>query len=77
MDDISDFFIEIINQNHSLDIAESEFKRLVAEDDELHEQYRQWCHQVGSTEKNGFRDFCDDYMADRNEVWDALSDYDE
>ncbi len=77
MDDITDFFIHIINQSHSYDIAEAEFKRAIADDDNLHSLYRDWCHEVGSTEKNGFMDFCEEYMADRNEVWNSLSDYDE
>ncbi len=77
MEDITDYFVEILNQNHSVDIAEAEFKRAIAEDDELHEQYRQWCREVGNTEKRGFLDFCEEYLATQNSVWDSLSDYDD
>ena len=77
MEDITDYFVSIIEENHSLDIAEAEFKRVIEDDEDLREQYRQWCQQVGSTEKNGFMDFCEEYMADRNDVWNALNDYDE
>ena len=77
MEDITDYFVTIIEQNHSIDIAEMEFKRAIAEDDELREEYRAWCHQVGSSEKDGFMDFCQEYIDNRNDVWNALSDYDE
>ncbi|MCM1036205.1 MAG: hypothetical protein NC406_02620 [Bacteroides sp.] len=77
MEDIQDYFVHIIEQAHSYDIAESEFKRAIAEDDSLHMQYREWCRERGTTEKHGFMDFCEEYMADRNEVWETLNDYDD
>lgn len=77
MEDITEYFISIINQTHSIDIAEAEFKRAIADDDNLHRLYRQWCHEVGSSEKRGFMDFCEEYMDGRNEVWNSLNDYDE
>ena len=74
-DDITLLFIEILQQAGSVDMAESEFKKLIGEDDELHMQYREWCHEVGNTERNGFIDFCDEYLRDQDSVWDNLSDY--
>lgn len=76
-DDITDYFITIIKQTPSIDMAEAEFKRSIADDEELRKSYREWCHNVGSTEKYGFLDFCDEYVDSRNEVWDSLTDYDE
>ncbi len=75
--DIEEHFISIIEQARSIDIAEADFKRAIAEDNDLRKQYRNWCQEVGSSEKNGFMDFCEEYMADRNEIWDSLSDYDD
>lgn len=77
MENITDIFIDLIQQHPSIDIAESEFKRLMADDAELHTLYRQWCREVGSSEKRGFLDFCDEYLDGRNEIWDSLSDYDD
>ncbi len=77
MEDITAYFISIISQNHSVDIAEAEFKRAIGEDEDLRNLYRQWCHEVGSSEKDGFMDFCEEYLADKNDVWNALDDYDE
>jgi len=75
--DITEYFISVIRQTQSIDMAEAEFKRSLADDDELRKAYREWCHEVGSTEKNGFLDFCEEYISGQNEVWDSLTDYDE
>ncbi len=78
MIDITAIFTHYIEQYDSIDIAESEFKKNMHEDPELRVAYRQWCHEVGSSEKNGFFDFCDEYLDNKNDIWDSLSsDYDE
>ncbi len=77
MDDIEEYFRQVIAQHHSIDIADSEFKKRVAEDPELKREYSEWCHIVGSTERQGFRDFCEEYMESQDSVWETLTDYDE
>lgn len=77
MEGITDYFIRVLEEHRSVDIAEAEFKRAIGEDEDLHVAYRQWCDEVGSSEKTGFRDFCGDYLSERNSIWDTLSDYNE
>lgn len=77
MEEITSIFNNYITQFGSIDIAEAEFKKAIHEDDELHELYREWCHEVGSTEKTGFLDYADEYLDRQNDVWDSLSDYDD
>ena len=77
MKDITELFQDIIRQNRSLDIAEAEFKKLIHEDAELREQYREWCDAVGSSETMGFLDYCDEYIESQDSIYDALNDYDE
>ncbi len=77
MDDITEIFNSIIRQAGSVDIAESEFKRMMHADPELRAQYRDWCHIVGSTEKRGFLDYCEEYITNQNDIWDSLNDYDD
>lgn len=77
MNEITDIFEQYINQYGSYDIAESQFKKDAADDPELRATYREWCHEVGSSEKNGFRDFCDEHSQGINDMWNALSDYDD
>lgn len=76
MEDIEDLFISIIKQSHSADLAEAEFKRSLVDDEELRHRYKEYCREIGTSERNGFLDFCDEYMAGQDEVLDSLSDYD-
>lgn len=76
MENITDIFVHYITTNPSLDIAESEFKRALIDDPELRADYRQWCRDNGSSEKNGFADYCEEYMTEQDNVWNSLTDYD-
>lgn len=75
MDDIISIFNNYLSQYSSVDIAESEFKKAIHEDSELRAIYKEWCHVVGSTEKNGFFDYADEYMESQDDVWNTLNDY--
>lgn len=77
MNDITQLFNSLLEQYGSIDIAEAEFKKMLTEDDSLHEEYSEWCHAVGSSEKNGFLDYCEEYQMSQDSVWDSLKDYDE
>ena len=50
---------------------------MLHEDTELREEYREWCDAVGSSEKMGFLDYCDEYMDSQESIYDTLNDYDE
>lgn len=75
--DITDFFANLISQSGSYDIAKAEFGRLMAEDDNLRDEYREWCEANGYSERNGFDHYCDEHMASTDSVWDSLNDFDE
>lgn len=76
MEEITAIFNYYLTQYGSVDIAEAEFKKAMHEDADLRALYRRWCDEVGSTEKNGFFDYCDEYIDAQNEVWNSLNDYD-
>lgn len=75
MKTITDVFNDYLEQFGSVDIAESEFHRSVQDDDELKAAYKEWCETVGSSEKRGFLDYCDEYIDSQNDIWNSLSDY--
>lgn len=77
MTDIIEIFNHYLTQYGSIDIAESEFKKNLHEDPELKEQYLEWCEAVGSTEKKGFSDYCEEYLKSQDDVMNSLNDYDE
>lgn len=76
MNDITELFISIIEEAPSIDIAESEFKRSLIDAPDLRRAYKAYCREQGTSEKNGFIEFCEEYCSDRNSVWDSLNDYD-
>lgn len=75
MTDITELFLDVLHQCDSLDMAEAEFKKMTGADEALRRQYREWCHEVGSSERKGFLDFCEEYISDRETAWETLSDY--
>lgn len=77
MNDITNVFNSLLEQYGSIDIAENEFKKLISEDENLLEEYREWCHAVGSSEKKGFLDYCEEYKQSQDSVWESLKDFDE
>lgn len=74
MEHITDYFRSLLDEYGSVDIAEAEFKKQIHEDSELRARYREWCHEVGSTEKNGFMDYCDEFFDSQETIWDNLKD---
>ena len=77
MKDITQIFDSLLQQYDGIDIANSEFRKMLNEDDALKEEYSEWCHAVGSSEKKGFLDYCEEYKASQDSIWDTLTDFDE
>ena len=74
---ITDFFTTILREAGTIDVANSEFKRALAENDDLRDQYRRYCHETGNTERRAFLDFCEEYLSAQDEVWDSLNEFEE
>lgn len=75
MTDITDLFVDLIQQHRSIDIANDVFKKRLADDPELKALYSEWCSESGSSEKDGFIDFCEEYLDNQDSIYDSLSDY--
>ncbi len=76
MEELEDYFVSIIDQSSSADMAEAEFRRSLVDDENLRRRYKAYCKEIGTSEKNGFMDFCEEYLSGRNEMWNSLDDYD-
>ena len=74
MEELTNMFVELLRAYGSVDLAEAEFKRIMSDDAQLHETYRTWCDENGYTERSGFLDFAEEYIANQNSVWDSLTD---
>ena len=75
--DIQKYLTGLIQEAGSIDIAEAEFKRNLADDDCLKDAYRRWCDEEGYSERSGYSDFFQEFIEGHNEMWNSLSDYDE
>ena len=74
MENITDYFLYILNQSGDVHIAESDFKQALIDDPELRHSYKEYCREVGNSEKNAFRDFCEEYISEKNSVWKHLDE---
>lgn len=77
LDDITEIFRTVLAEAGSVDIADSEFKRMLADDPDLRTKYQEYCHDSGSSERRGFLDFCDEVMAEQDDVWNHLNEFEE
>ncbi len=75
--ELTNYIISLIETNGSIDVAEAEFRRILADDHELRDQYREWCDEYGYSPRRGFVEFAEEYNESREAVWDSLNDYDE
>lgn len=75
--ELTDYIITLLEQNPAVDVAEAEFKRIIADDAEIRDQYREWCAERGYTLRHGFTDFAEEYNEQRDSVWESLNDYDD
>ena len=50
---------------------------MMADDEELRIDYKEWCENHGYTEKHGFKEFCEEYLESQDSIWESLNDYDE
>lgn len=76
MEEITEIFLDILNQSPSVDIAEAEFKRRLVDEPELRQLYRTYCREERISERRGFLAFCENYLEGQNEMWESLDDFD-
>lgn len=76
MNDIEELFDSIISQTRSIDVADSEFRKQLYDDEELRQAYKDWCDINDYTEKHGFIEYCHQYFDAEESKWDILkNDY--
>lgn len=76
-DKLSQYIINLLEEHSDTALAEAEFKRIMADDAELRESYREWCQERGYSTRRGFADFAEEYIEQHDAVWDSLNDFDD
>lgn len=74
---ISKYIVALLSEYQDVELAEAEFKRIIAEDTDTRNSYKDWCNECGYSFRNGFTDFAEEYLQQRDSVWDVLTDFDD
>ena len=77
MTDIQSMIRELLAKFGSIDIAESEFKRLLLEDETLKDYFKEWCEDMGYRERTAFVEYSHECLDKHESAFDSLSEYDE
>lgn len=70
-------FDNLFQQNRSLDVADSEFRKILCDDPDLRKQYKNWCREMGYTDRKGFIEYGYEYFDNEESRWDVLENIDE
>jgi len=77
MIEITEIFDTVLRQQQSLDVAESEFRRMLVDDENLRQTYRRWCAEQDTSEKRGFIDYCRQRIEEEESCWESLASHDD
>lgn len=75
--ELTSYFASLLDNHRSIELAEAEFRRVMADDEEIRDQYKEWCAENGYSLRHGFSEYAEEYMETRASIWDALNNYDE
>lgn len=77
MNNISELLRSLLDEYSSVDMAESEFKRMLNEDDNLKADYKVWCEDLGYSPKTGYEEYIEEIFESQDSIWDILDEYDD
>ena len=49
---------------------------MIADDPDLKAEYKEWCEEMGYSERTGFTEYAEELIRSQEEKWDSLTDYD-
>lgn len=75
--EITELIQNLLSQLKSVDIAESEFKRMINDDEVLKAQFKEWCDEMGYSTRTAFKFYSQEYLESHDSIFDTLSDYNE
>lgn len=75
--DLTNYFIQLIDELRSVKLADKEFRRQMTEDSSLADAYAHWCEDNEYEPETGLMDFGTSYIEECESRWDSLKDYDD
>ncbi|MCD8287491.1 MAG: hypothetical protein LUC18_01440 [Porphyromonadaceae bacterium] len=71
--DVEEQLVEVIRKfPDDEDSAENYFRSLLKSDDELQENFSEWCVSKGYSERKAFRTVYEEYAVLKNKAWESM-----
>lgn len=74
---MEDLLRSLIDQYRSIDIVESEFKRMLDEDSTIRNDYIAWCEEFGYSHKKGYREYIQQLFESEDSIWDSFIQFED
>ena len=75
MNDISDLLRTLLDRHSNTEELDRAFKRMLNSDEQLRDDYRQWCDDMGYSIASGYRDFINEIVESQDSIWDTYHEY--
>lgn len=75
MNDISELLRELLDRFSNTPELDQEFERMRRLDEELEQDYVNWCEDNGYSVKDGYRDFLNEIIESQDSYWDNYQEY--
>lgn len=74
MYDITEILRTLLDQHSQVTIVDREFERMLANDEDLKQDYKDWCEENGYELKSGYQEYLDELIESRDSLWeDAIN----
>ncbi len=70
--DLEEMLVDIIKKYPGMEEAAAQFNALLDDDEELKDNFSEWCVSKGYHEKKAFVQFYQEYMAREDTIWDSI-----
>ncbi|MFI3240580.1 MAG: hypothetical protein R3Y22_08345 [Bacteroidales bacterium] len=74
---ITDLLNSLLSQYRSSDLAEREFKKLLYEDNEIKNEYNEWCDALGYSYRSGYSEYLEEQKEQEESLWDSINEYED
>ncbi|MBR3101988.1 MAG: hypothetical protein IKH19_09570 [Muribaculaceae bacterium] len=75
MYDISEILQELLDRYSNTSQLDREFNRMLQEDEDMQEDYREWCDVHGYSTTSGYRDYIDEFVESQDSIWDNYKEF--
>ncbi len=70
--DIEEILESLIKKHHDVEMAEEQLNTMLESDDELRNNYEEWCISRGYNIKRAFKTYCEEYTPQNDGIWDSI-----